>query len=141
MESSLILLRFYVFSYIIDDHSRLNFCMSTKLSQIVCLINVHILVCKHATCDCSLWKVLWFNAFFGNYHILLHVWNAITSSNFYKFCIKAEAYSWKVVFLVFLCHNIPDSVELLFKKGLFWVNLFSIGVILKIISIDKGTKW
>ena len=34
---------------------------STKLSQIVCLINIHILFCQ---CDCRIWKVLWFNAFF-----------------------------------------------------------------------------
>ena len=33
----------------------------TKLSQIVCLINVYILVCQHAKCDCRLWKLLWFN--------------------------------------------------------------------------------
>ena len=32
---------FWVFSYIIVDHSCLNCCMSTKLSQIVCLINKH----------------------------------------------------------------------------------------------------
>ena len=63
MESPLILLRFCVSSYIIDDYSHLNCCISNKLSQIVCLINVHILLCQHAKSNCKLWKVLWFNAF------------------------------------------------------------------------------
>ena len=37
---------------------RLNYCISTKLSQIVCLINVHILTCHHDKCGYRLWKVL-----------------------------------------------------------------------------------
>ena len=45
---------FKVISYIIDDHSFLNYFISTKLSQIVYLINVHILVCQHIKCDCRL---------------------------------------------------------------------------------------
>ena len=28
-----------------------------KLSQIVCLISAHILVCQYAKCDCRLWKI------------------------------------------------------------------------------------
>ena len=32
-------------------------CIFTKLSQIVYLINVHILICRHAKCDCRLWKI------------------------------------------------------------------------------------
>ena len=71
-DGSLILLRFRVFSYIIVDHSYSNWCISTKISLIVCLINVHILVCQYAKCDCRLWKDLWFNFFFfGNFSILL----------------------------------------------------------------------
>ena len=35
---------FLVFSYIIDDHC-LKYCLFTKLSQIVCQINTHILIC------------------------------------------------------------------------------------------------
>ena len=41
----------YLFSYIIEDHSYLNCCISAKLSQIVCLINVHILVCQYVECQ------------------------------------------------------------------------------------------
>ena len=32
-------------SYIIDDYSCLKYCILTKVSQIMCLIDVHILVC------------------------------------------------------------------------------------------------
>ena len=46
---------FWVFLYIIKDHSCLN-CISTKLSQIECLIKTHILTYRHATCDCKLWN-------------------------------------------------------------------------------------
>ena len=45
------------FAHIIDEDSRLNCCIFTKLSQIICLTNAHILVCQHAKCDCRLWKV------------------------------------------------------------------------------------
>ena len=55
------------FSYIIDGHSCLKYCISTKLSQIVCLTNVHILVCQYAKCDCRLWRVLWFNCVFWEF--------------------------------------------------------------------------
>ena len=36
----------WVFSYIFDDHSCLNCCISTKLSLIVCLINCDISKCQ-----------------------------------------------------------------------------------------------
>ena len=81
---------FWIFSYIIDDNSCLNCCISTKLPLFMYLIsdiNVHILIRQHVKCDCRLWKILWF---FGNFHILLQLWNVTTSSNFYKLCIKAE---------------------------------------------------
>ena len=42
----------FIFSCIIDDHSCLKGCISTKFSQIVYLINV--LVFKHAKGDCRL---------------------------------------------------------------------------------------
>ena len=32
----------------------------TKLSQNVCLIDTHILMYRHARCDCKLWNTLWF---------------------------------------------------------------------------------
>ena len=49
---------FYESSYIIDEHSCLKYFIFTKLSQIMCLINAHILVYQHAKCDCKLWEVL-----------------------------------------------------------------------------------
>ena len=48
MECPLILVRFLVFSYIINEHSCLNYCIFTKLSQILCVISIHILVCQLA---------------------------------------------------------------------------------------------
>ena len=33
------------FAYIIDDNSCLKYCIFSKLSQIVCPINTHILIC------------------------------------------------------------------------------------------------
>ena len=68
---------FRVFSYIIDYHSFLNCCISTKLSQIVCLINVHILVCQHARCDCRLWKIfrefLYIITYLKRYNFIKHL--------------------------------------------------------------------
>ena len=62
---------FRVFSYIIDEHWCLNCCKFIKLSQIVCLINPHILVCRHAKSYCRVWNVIWFNCvFFGNFHMI-----------------------------------------------------------------------
>ena len=73
---------FRVFSCTIDEHySCLKYCIFTKILHIVCLINVNILVCQHAKCDCRLWNVLWLNfVFFGIFlYILQHVWNNIAS--------------------------------------------------------------
>ena len=39
---------FWVFSYFIDDHSCLNCCVFTKLSQIMSLINVQIQILSHS---------------------------------------------------------------------------------------------
>ena len=56
--------------FLIDEHSCLNCCISTKASQIVCIINVHILICQHEKWDCRLWKVLCSNAsILENFHI------------------------------------------------------------------------
>ena len=77
---------FWVFSYILDNNSWLNSCVptkiSTKLSLIACLINVHILICRHAKCDCRLWKFLWASCTFL---IFIYYWclkSYITSVNF-----------------------------------------------------------
>ena len=49
----------------------------TKLSQIVCLINNHILFCQYARCDNKLQKVLQFNRFFGNFNVcyVIHIFS------------------------------------------------------------------
>ena len=40
---------------LIDNNSCLKYCIFTKLSQIECLINEHILQCHYVKCDCLLW--------------------------------------------------------------------------------------
>ena len=59
--------------HIIDDHSCMNYCIFTKLSQIMCLLNIHILICQHDRLDSSLRKVPDSIAFYGNFHILLQI--------------------------------------------------------------------
>ena len=68
-----------VFSYTIDDHSCLKRCIFTKFSQIVCLINTYILICRYARCNYKLWKVLWFDWV---------LWKLIDrySSNIHEYC-------------------------------------------------------
>ena len=46
--------------FTIDDYSCLKFSIFTELSQYVCLINIHSLLCRYARSDCRLWKVIWF---------------------------------------------------------------------------------
>ena len=66
---------FWVFSYIIDDHSCLDYCIFTKLSQIVWLINIWYTNVLNVTAGCGRFSNL--IAFSGYFHILLHVWNVI----------------------------------------------------------------
>ena len=68
------------FLYINDDHSCLNYCISTKNSLIMCLSYTHILIYRHARCDCRLWKVIWF------FWIFIHNWRALMS-NFHRLCV------------------------------------------------------
>ena len=67
MEHPLIICVFWAFSYNIDDHSCLNCCTFIKHSQIMYVINVHILVCQHAKWDCMLLKFLWFDCVFWEF--------------------------------------------------------------------------
>ena len=83
---------FSVFSYIIvGEYSCLKYFILTKLSQIVYVIDVHILAWQNAKYDCRLWKVFLFNCDF--LWIFKHnyiFWNVIASSNFYKLYVKTE---------------------------------------------------
>ena len=54
----------------INDYSCLRCCIFTKLSQIACLINVHVLKFQYAKYDCRLWKVFWFNYFFLEFYMI-----------------------------------------------------------------------
>ena len=67
---------FWVFSYFF------------KLSLVVCLINLNILVCQNAKCTAGYGRFTDLIEFLGNFHILLHVWNVITSPNFHKLCVS-----------------------------------------------------
>ena len=89
---------FWVFSYTIDEYSCLKYFIFNKLLQFVYLINVHILVCQNAKCDCRLWQFLWFNCVFWEFsYINTCVKDYKTSSNFYKLS-KVEVQIWKVIF-------------------------------------------
>ena len=63
---------FSVFSLINEDYSCLKCWISTKLSQIVCLINLHIfLIWWHTRCYCRQWNNLWlYIAHFGHFKCL-----------------------------------------------------------------------
>ena len=65
---------------IFNDHLCLKYCIFTKPSKTVYLINTHTLVFQYARCNCWLLKDLRFNCIFlGKFHILLHTC--------YKHCI------------------------------------------------------
>ena len=74
---------FCKFSDIINNNSCLNCYIFTKLSQTVCLIHTYNLVCRYARCDCRLWKIIWFKCILGNFRILFHILNVISSLNFH----------------------------------------------------------
>ena len=77
---------FWALSYIINDHSCLNCCISTKLSLIICLISTHILTYRHARCHSKLWNASWFYSIFFEFFTQLtniHVWSVIYSPNYY----------------------------------------------------------
>ena len=62
---------FWVFSYIIDEHSCLKYCISIKLSQIVCLINWHIMIMS--TCQICL-KIVHFFCVFLEFSNITTCW-------------------------------------------------------------------
>ena len=77
----------------------LKYCIFTKLSHPMYLINIQNLVCQYARFDCKLWKILWFYyAFWEFSYILLHVWNLLNLSNFYIFCIKIKNKSFVIIY-------------------------------------------
>ena len=64
------LFRFYEFSYIIEDYSCLKCCISTKISQIMCLINTHSLMFRYIKFYCKLWYASWSYCIFWAFHAL-----------------------------------------------------------------------
>ena len=94
----------------------------------VWLSNIYILICQHTKCDYRLWKVLWFNCIFCKFSLLIHVWNVITSSNFYKLCIKTEVLKWKIN----LCNH------LWLRQSSFWI--VKIWLIISIMAINIMEK-
>ena len=57
------------------------FYIFTKLSQNVCLINIHILIYQFARCKCKLWKAHCFYCVFLG--IFIYNWRAFMSKVFY----------------------------------------------------------
>ena len=60
----------------------------TKLSQIVCLTNLHILT--YVRCNSKLWNAFWFYCVFGYFHTLLltfHIWGFISNKLSQNVCL------------------------------------------------------
>ena len=96
MERSLIFFVFFwVFSHIIDYYSCRNECISIKLSQNVCLINIHILIYQHARCDCKLWSAQWFYCVFW---VFSHITDkmSVSSPNFHRMCVLSIHTFWYI---------------------------------------------
>ena len=77
---------------IIDVFSCLNHYICTKLSQNLCLINIHILIYWHARYDCRLWNVYSFYCIFWEFYTQLttiHVWIVVSPPNFHKLCVQS----------------------------------------------------
>ena len=93
---------FKEFSNNIVDCSCLNCYISTKLLQIMCLINVHILEYQHAKCVCNLWTVHWFDRVSCEFSYILYYNNL---SNFYRLFV--EAFMFKSVWVsIYIYGNI-----------------------------------
>ena len=71
-----------------ERHLRLVAHSFTKLSQNVCLINIHILIYWHAGCDCKLWNALWFYCDFCVFQ------NIIDDHSFLN-CFYSYSPNWK----------------------------------------------
>ena len=54
---TILLLFFLVFSYLFNNHLCGNYCICTKLSQIICLINTHFLIYRQVKTSSPIWLV------------------------------------------------------------------------------------
>ena len=79
---------FGYFSYIIDEYSCLKYCIFTKHSQIVCLTDIHILVCQHVKCDCWLWKVFYLFFFIYTFKPFLDTFKSFSKGKHNKININ-----------------------------------------------------
>ena len=80
------------------SHSCLNYCIFTKLSQIVCLIDVHILKYQHAECGCWLWNCIfgyfsYITTFLKRYNYIKQISQKLTAivfsrTNFHRMCVQ-----------------------------------------------------
>ena len=59
----------------------------TKLSQNVCLIDIHISMHWFAKCNCKLWKLHQFYWLYRVFSYIFHVWIAVSSPNFDRLCV------------------------------------------------------
>ena len=64
----------------------------TKLSQIMCLINIQILIYQNARCNCKLWKVSWFYSVFWIFSYIMD----------HQICLNYPLNSTKLTQTVFL---------------------------------------
>ena len=111
---------FWLFSYIINEHLCLKYCVFTKLSQFVCLINIHISYVNMSNVTVSYGKFSNLIAFFlGIFHIITRCFKLYrTSSNFYKLYVKAKVYKWKVSLCKYLWLHYSSLILMLRCIGL-----------------------
>ena len=106
---------YWVFSYIIDEHACLKCCIFTKLQQIVCLIDVHILICQHAKYSYRLWKVLLFDSVFREFFIYI---TTCFNQTFKNCLLRQNVYWWKVNLLKY--SGYVSEVFLFFSRLFIW---------------------
>ena len=97
-------------------HSSLKFCIFTKLSQIVYLINAHIVVYSHAKCDCRLWKVFWFNCDIGNFYIYYYMFETLKLHQTFVIIYGYVSLAMCYIYINYLLEFNRDSQASFLKK-------------------------
>ena len=85
MDPHLVLLRFWVFSYIFDEYSYLHYCISINLSLIVHLINTDM-----SKCDYKLWNAPWFYCAFWVFSYIVDDYSCLKFCIFSKLCVSYQ---------------------------------------------------
>ena len=74
--------------------------LASDINLFVCLTNTHILIYRHARCDCKLWNALWF--YCGFLDIFIHFWRPFMSE-FLE--IHQPNFLWLCILSKLICQN------------------------------------